>query len=126
VLNFDIPEGEDSDLESARHTKSGKMAKASSTRVAVHAIPIFDGKLISQESDIIENIIEFGEMNVELLNDFEIPWVCRKNTPYPKYRRVKRKKSNNDGSEGEGDEDQDFSDEDRDVGSAEEDEEEES
>ena len=44
-------------------------------------------------------------MQVELINDFEIPGVCRKNMPYPKYRRVKRKKRE-DGEEGEEDEEE--------------------
>lgn len=71
----------------------------------MHAIPIYDGMLISSEGDIIENLIEYGEMNVDLLNDFEIPWICKKNNPYPKYRKIKRKKVRNE--EGEENEEED-------------------
>ena len=72
----------------------------------MHAIPIYDGTLISSESDIVENLIDFGEMNVELVNDFDIPWVIKKTTTYPKYRRTRfRKKATGEGEEGEEEED---------------------
>lgn len=75
------------------------------TCVSVHAIPVYDGSLIATESDIIENLIEVGEMNVELINDFEIPWVSKKALAYPKYRRTRRKKrvASGEGEEGEDD-----------------------
>ena len=77
----------------------------------MHAIPIFDGHLISSESDIHDNLIDVGEMSVELINDFEIPWVLKKTVNYPKYRRNRRKKKvTGEGEEAE--EDEDYGDED--------------
>lgn len=96
------------------------------TCVSVHAIPVFDGHLIQSESDIHDNLIDAGEMNVELINDFEIPWVLKKTINYPKYRRIRRKKKvAAEGEEGEDEEDYGDEDDEKDPQGSDDEEEEE-
>ena len=103
MLNFEIADDEGSESESGakKSFKNTVITKNENhTFISVYAIPVFDGHLISSENDIQENLIEFGEMNVDLINDFDIPWVLKKSAQYPKYRRTRRKKR--DAGEGEG------------------------
>ena len=35
---------------------------------------------------------ESENMTVELINDFDLPWIQRKTTFYPKYRRMRKRR----------------------------------
>ena len=95
------------------------------TFVSVHAIPVYDGHLIASETDIQDILLDQGEMNVELVNDFEIPWVLRKTVSYPKYRRTRRRKRAAEGEDGEDDDDYGSEGDEKDVAASDEEEEEE-
>ena len=81
----------------------------------VHAIPVYDGYLIKNEDDLLEVIASEEVLNVELLNDFDIPYVIRKTYTYPRYKRTRKFQKK---TEGEGEEDDDDDDEDGDIGQA--------
>ena len=127
LLNFEIPDPEDSEDERPRMTLSSPINKKDAvTCVSVHAIPIFDGQHISSEADLSDNLIDFGEMNVELISDFDIPWVVRKTGAYPKYRRIRRRRrAVGEGEEGEEGEDYGSEEEDKEAGAGSDEEEEE-
>lgn len=93
MLNIQIPDPEESESEMRPRYSASTVTnkKDGVTFVSVHAIPVFDGHFIQSQNDIHEALIEQGEMQLDLINDFEIPWVKRKPTNYPKYRRVRRK-----------------------------------
>ena len=82
MLNFEINDADESEEEAggrpARVIANVAAKKEAVSCVAVHAIPVYDGVQISSETDIMDSLIDIGEMNVELINDFEIPWVLRK------------------------------------------------
>jgi len=82
-LRFDIPDKDDS--------TDGRNSRRQSTSpyisVVIHAIPVFDGQLITSEKDLYDALNDVPEMRVELINDFDVPWIEYKSKPYPKYRK---------------------------------------
>jgi len=89
--------------------------------VKVNAIPVYDGHLIKSDGDLADLISEVQEMSVDLLNDYDVPWIEQKGVSYPKYRRRFRIKKKT--MEGEAEDDYD-DEEDEDEPLEEEDEEE--
>ena len=49
---------------------------------------MYDGQLITCEKDLHDAITEFPEMTVELINDFDVPWIEFRGKSYPKYRKT--------------------------------------
>ena len=74
--------------------------------IIVHAIPVFDGYLIKNEDDLQEVLAADEELNVELLNDFDIPYVVKKTYSYPAYKRTRKKARKTEDGEGEDEEDE--------------------
>ena len=104
LLTFNIPEMEDEEDDASHAGGRGgggrKAGDVPDTVVAVHAIPVYDGSLVRSEIELAEYLQENGDLAVELVNDFELPWVQQKVVRYPRYRnRRKRRRTNEDGEE---------------------------
>ena len=109
LLTFNIPEMDEEEEETpayartfSREAKKGR--EETDTVVTVHAIPVYDGSLVKSEEELAEALQENGDLVVELVNDFELPWVQRKVVHYPKYRNLrKRRRALDDGEEDDDD-----------------------
>jgi len=77
-------------------------------QVSVHAIPVYDGKLISDQNSL-QNLLDITMhskntpginhahgFSVRLLNEFEIPWVELDGVSYPKYKTTLKISTRND------------------------------
>ena len=74
--------------------------------IMAHAIPIYDGHMIKSDEDLQEIVAGEGDLLVELINDFDIPFVHKKGYSYPRYKRTRRRKRAV-GSDGEQEEEED-------------------
>jgi hypothetical protein len=54
----------------------------------VHAIPVIDGLAVTSENDLMEALSDVHGMKVQLINDFDVPWIESKSKPYPKYKKT--------------------------------------
>ena len=110
-LTFTIPEMEDDDEDASYKGGYGgggrKPAEDTDTVVTVHAIPVYDGSLVRSEVDLAEYLQENGDLVVELVNDFELPWVQKKLVRYPRYKNLRRRRRTNEDGEEDDDEDPD-------------------
>ena len=100
LLTFTIPDIEDqqeddesSQLQYSRSmTKKNQLGDDQETVISIHAIPVYDGSLVKSENDLAEYLQDNGDLTVELVNDFELPWIQRKASNYPKYKNTRKKK----------------------------------
>lgn len=72
---------------------SSKPETAEGPQVTLYAIPCIDGRLVKNEGvlfSIFHNKFSQNQdgFTVQVLNDFDIPWVEWKNAKYPMYTRT--------------------------------------
>ena len=112
MLTFTIPEMEDqqdSEETPRKYTRNAtkKPKEEVDTVLSIHAIPVYDGSLVKSENDLAEYLQDNGDLIVELVNDFELPWITRKASLYPKYKSIRRKKRSEEGEDFEDEDEND-------------------
>jgi hypothetical protein len=84
-LTFEIEDNDETVLDARnRHTTS---VISPIIHIVAHAVPVYDGRLISSTADLEKLLSDLQNEPVKLINDFDLPWIECKGKTYPKYKR---------------------------------------
>lgn len=86
-----------------------KEADAPPETFEILAIPNYDGLCISNVDDLTESIQRISNVEIKVMNDFDIAWVTQQRVKFPRVpkRKVKKPKQGSDDEEEEEEEEQD-------------------
>jgi hypothetical protein len=97
-ITFEVP---DSNKEYGKTDQDG----FNQNEFSCLAIPIYDGYAIKDVEDLNTEISKLSNVDIKVMNDFDIPWVNQTKNKFPKVpKRKVRKERNEDDSDDDGEE----------------------
>lgn len=87
--------------------------KEGTVQFEVLAIPTYDGSMIASVDDLNEHISKIRDAEVQVMNDFDVPWVQQTKQKFPKVpkRRVRKQRADDESEDDEEEEEDDEDDE---------------